>query len=505
MAKKKKEGLFTKAALEKLSSPEQLDVMMEVTKPAGWVALGAVGFLLAVVILWSIFGSIPTTVDGQGILMRGVALVDVEAKTEGSIRKLEVKVGDEIQIGQPIASVSQGGLQVQIQTLEDEIAQKKLEYKAAETEARAAVAKQVSSLQDSLQTLLVRLESQKTGLREANTELVRARENRARGLTTQSQVTAAQSKLRSISEGILGLEQQTKEIPGQIAALEAQIAETERARLLELSALERDLANKVRSIDSAKMITSTATGRVIELLASVGTLVSSRTIIVRLEPFDLKETQRGTPVGLPSSESGVLRSIGTVNSFVKKGDPIALIIDGDEEKIVSAADSGRVKKVLFAEGDRVKNGDLLVHLQPMDIELVPSILQAVIYVPAGEGKHINQNDVVRISPSTVKAEEYGFMLGEVMSISGYPITRDGMMGTLKNDGLVQEFSADGAPLEVSAQLQVVPGNQSGYAWSSGEGPPIGIQGGTKCTVSIVVDERAPISYVLPILKSATGL
>lgn len=506
MAKKKKEGLFTKAALEKLSSPEQLDVMMEVTKPAGWVALSAVGFLLAVVILWSIFGSIPTTVDGQGILIRGVALVDVEAKTEGSIEALKVKVGDEVEIGEPIATVSQGGLQVQIQTLEDEIAQKKLEYAAAEAEARSAVAKQVWSLKNSLQSLSARLRSQGTALQEANTSLARARESRAKGLTTQSQVDAAQSKVRSISESILGLEQQQKEIPGQIAALEAQIADTERGHLLELSTLERELANKIRSKNSATQVFSIATGRVIELLVSAGSLVSSRTVIVRLEPFDRKETPNGKPVGLPSTASGTLKTIVRDGAFVQKGSPVAMVmIEGDEEKVVTAAAAGRVQKVLFQPEDQVSNGDVLVHLQPMDVQVTPSTLQAVIYVPAGEGKHINEKDVVRISPSTVKAEEYGFMLGEVMTISGYPITREGMLGTLKNDGLVQEFSADGAPLEVSAQLQVVPENKSGYAWSSGEGPPIGIQGGTKCTVSIVVDERAPISYVLPILKSATGL
>ena len=42
--------LFRKAALEKLSSPERLDVMMKVTSPAAWLALAALGAILLVAI-----------------------------------------------------------------------------------------------------------------------------------------------------------------------------------------------------------------------------------------------------------------------------------------------------------------------------------------------------------------------------------------------------------------------------------------------------------------------
>ena len=36
------EGLFRKATIDKVSSPEQLDLMMRVTAPVGWLALAAV-------------------------------------------------------------------------------------------------------------------------------------------------------------------------------------------------------------------------------------------------------------------------------------------------------------------------------------------------------------------------------------------------------------------------------------------------------------------------------
>jgi HlyD family secretion protein len=40
------EQLLRKASLERLSSPEQLDMIMRVTSPLGWVALVAIGVLI---------------------------------------------------------------------------------------------------------------------------------------------------------------------------------------------------------------------------------------------------------------------------------------------------------------------------------------------------------------------------------------------------------------------------------------------------------------------------
>ena len=100
-------SLFTKAALERLSSPEQLDMLMRVTSPVGWLALSTVGVSLLIATLWGIFGTIPNTVDGKGILIRGGAVLDVEAGASGRISEIYVTVGDLVIPGQPIAAVGQ--------------------------------------------------------------------------------------------------------------------------------------------------------------------------------------------------------------------------------------------------------------------------------------------------------------------------------------------------------------------------------------------------------------
>lgn len=61
-------SLFRKTALNKLASPEQLDRLMQITTLPGWLALLALGGLVAAAVVWSVAGRIPLTMQAQGIL-----------------------------------------------------------------------------------------------------------------------------------------------------------------------------------------------------------------------------------------------------------------------------------------------------------------------------------------------------------------------------------------------------------------------------------------------------
>ena len=90
------DGLFRKSALDKLSSPEQLDVMMQVTSPMGWLALWTIGAVLAAIIVWSVVGSISIKVSGKGILIRGGSVLDLATTGSGRISEILVKPGDDV-------------------------------------------------------------------------------------------------------------------------------------------------------------------------------------------------------------------------------------------------------------------------------------------------------------------------------------------------------------------------------------------------------------------------
>ncbi|MEO1621147.1 MAG: hypothetical protein AAFU53_08965 [Cyanobacteria bacterium J06632_3] len=67
-------SIFRKEALERLSSPEQLDQLIKIVTPRSLLPLVALSGLLGCGLLWSIFGRIPVTTTGSGGLVYADAL-----------------------------------------------------------------------------------------------------------------------------------------------------------------------------------------------------------------------------------------------------------------------------------------------------------------------------------------------------------------------------------------------------------------------------------------------
>jgi HlyD family secretion protein len=127
-------------------------------------------------------------------------------------------------------------------------------------------------------------------------------------------------------------------------------------------------------------------------------------------------------------------------------------------------------------------------------------LVAVLYVAPAEGKKIQPGMQAQISPSTVRREEYGYMLGRVTAVGQFPATAQGMLRVLGNAELVKSLSAGGTPIEVHVELERSPQSANGYAWSSQSGPPSGVDSGTLCGAWITLSEVRPIGLVLPAVK-----
>lgn len=60
--------LYRKTAIDKLSSPEQLDKMIRVTPPMFWIAAVGGGLILIVAIIWAVFAKLPVTVASSGVI-----------------------------------------------------------------------------------------------------------------------------------------------------------------------------------------------------------------------------------------------------------------------------------------------------------------------------------------------------------------------------------------------------------------------------------------------------
>ena len=103
--------LFRKVALERMSSPEQLDQLLRVTTPRAWFALIGLIALASVTVLWGFLGQVTSKVGGQGVLVRSGGVQSVVPTGAGRVLEVQVRVGQHVTRGQVIATIAQPSLE----------------------------------------------------------------------------------------------------------------------------------------------------------------------------------------------------------------------------------------------------------------------------------------------------------------------------------------------------------------------------------------------------------
>jgi HlyD family secretion protein len=119
--------IFRKVSLDRLSSPEQLDQLMQITDTRGWVTLSAFGVILVTATIWGILGRIPEDVTGMGILVKSGGVFEVIAVAGGRMTDIAVSVGDVVTEGQVVARMSQPEIAHQLLEAKAELAALKKE------------------------------------------------------------------------------------------------------------------------------------------------------------------------------------------------------------------------------------------------------------------------------------------------------------------------------------------------------------------------------------------
>lgn len=168
-------------------------------------------------------------------------------------------------------------------------------------------------------------------------------------------------------------------------------------------------------------------------------------------------------------------------------------------QVISPVD-GRVLEIKVSAG-----AVLAVGAPVISIESEGQKLEALIYIPAERGKNVKLGMPVRIEPSTVKREEFGTMVGTVVTISDFPMTPQGMAAVLHNDNLVTRFSKEGAAYAATVSLEPDPETVSGYRWAVGQGPPVRLSSGTLTRAEITTRRQRPLDLVVPLFKKYTGI
>lgn len=419
--KKSEADIFRKSALDRLSSPEQLDRLVTVTSPKGWMALLMLAIMIAIGIAWGIVGIIPSRVTGEGILLtRGGQVYNAAAPSDGTLVQLTVDVDSRVERDEVIGVISREDVRVRL------------------TNAEAVVAERTAELRE-VQDFIAREEEVKT----ANFERQRA--------ALRQRVDALRQRERFLGQKL----RDEEDLLARKVVTRQAVAAT------------RDEYNRT-------------TSEVAEALSQLAS-IDSRELEMRGQGED---RLRRTEQSLREAE----RQVRELSRAL------------EQNTLVLAPAAGRVTELKAAVGSLVRAGQPLLAL-----ETEGEGLEMLLYVPPSEGKKIGPGMKVQVSPSTVKREEYGSVLGRVTSVSDFPTTVDGMRAVLQNDDLARQFSAKGPPYLVRVALEPDTGTTSGYAWTSQRAAELPLSSGTIGQGEIVVFEQAPITLVVPLLREWTGL
>jgi HlyD family secretion protein len=413
--------IFRAVALERASSPEQLDYLVVITKPFDWVAGLVILLALAGAITWGFVGRIPTRVPGEGILISGGGkVVDAVSAAAGRLASVDVSVGDHVSQGQLIARIVQ-----------------------TDTEQRHRNAVEV--------------------YREREREHA---DLNARIEAEMSAKTRNFAKLETAFEQIIrATNQRIEYLTGEIKNLEGLLARGITTR--------RNVEDRRRELTDAQQRREDAQNEILKL---------------RAQKLDL-ETQRAK-----DREDSQFR----LNEARRQMEQLAGEL-GRNTEILSPIE-GRVIEVKVSTGSVLSVGTSVIGIRTEN-----TTLEALVYIPADRGKSVKPGMEVRLEPSTVKREEFGTLVGTVLSISEFPITPQGMLAELRNDSLVTRFSKDGAPYAAVVQLEHDERTATGYRWAVGIGPQMRLTSGTLTRAEITTRNRHPIELVVPIFRRLTGL
>jgi HlyD family secretion protein len=281
-----KSPIFRKEALDRLSSPEQLDEMMQVTPPSAWMALAAIGVLLLGAILWGVFGRLPTTVHGDGILIRGGRLFKVSAVGSGQLLDLSAKVGDQLKKGEIVGHLLQPQLQDQVRSARTQLEELRKQYQEqSEFESKDAL-REIELLalkQANLEQMIAAYNEQVSWLKE---KIAGQRKLVDQGLITKQTLVATEQAYYTTQQQIDKARSDLKEMANRNSQLKNEKQQTLLASQLKINDSQRHLGELENQLEVSSKIVSLYGGRVLETLAKAGDLISTGNPLLTLELSD---------------------------------------------------------------------------------------------------------------------------------------------------------------------------------------------------------------------------
>lgn len=155
--------------------------------------------------------------------------------------------------------------------------------------------------------------------------------------------------------------------------------------------------------------------------------------------------------------------------------------------------SGRVIELKIGSGHWIDAGTAVASLEPVGENRE---LEAIMYIPRADAQQLQPNMVVKLASESAPVEEYGYLLGQIVSVGEFPISNQGIVSRIGSKDLAAFFSGAESPVEIRIALLTDANTASGLKWTTSTGPNYTIGSGTLASATIVVDQQRPVDLFL---------
>jgi HlyD family secretion protein len=275
---------FRKVALERMSSPEQLDQLLRVTTPKAWLALLSLIALLTVAVAWGYWGQLTTRVAGQGVLIRAGGVQNVVPLGAGQVVEIKARVGDHIAVGQMIATVAQPAILERIRVVKSQLAEatrqkdEMLKVRSGRSQLQLEFLKlERTNVEQEIEGLL----AQSKAIQE---QIPVDEELLAKGLITKQQVSLTKAKLEETQAAVSAKRARLVQLNGTEFQTGTENLEANLSQENRIADLTRELEVLENQLEGETTVVSPYAGQVLEIKVSEGSLVQVGTPIISLHP-----------------------------------------------------------------------------------------------------------------------------------------------------------------------------------------------------------------------------
>lgn len=364
---------FREEAIKHRFSSDELTGLIRITTLKHWVMLAIIYIFLITLFLWACFGSIPTRVVGQGLLLSHQGSIEdvIMPAGSGRVKALLVSVGRTIQPGEVVAHLDNQDVTNKIESMLTYYNDLNQQYQQLKITAEKDVADRASTFETQNKMNAASLDTERVHLAQVDDLLKRKQAMAEKGLVNKEQLLSSYNDHYAVKSKIDQLQNQMiqdklsfdmfkQDYDTKIRDLSLSVANAKR-ELDDLEAQKKmvtDIKSTVAGVVTHVQVAvgdDVKEGEPLVSVASVGSGLDAVVFVpaqlgqriklgaeVLISPATIKKAEYGSMIGkadavgrFPSTKESmlaVLHNPDLVEEFLKAGTPIELrsVIETDQ-------------------------------------------------------------------------------------------------------------------------------------------------------------------------------